>query len=415
MNRRDLLKTSLLGFALPTLETFAGKVSTKAKASRLVCIGHWLGIYTPEFFPKMAGENYEITKLLKPLEHLKNDFSVFSGLDHRFSHGHKSWNNFLCGTDARTVSLDQVVADEIGQDSRYKSLPITCGRKPAESAMNVTESGIILPMINRPTVLFNKLFSSSTDIKRLKYELESGRSVLDSIHTDLKVLQQKVSKNDKSKLDDYVSAVRGVEENLTKRKFWLDKPIKKIDFKMPRRDPMATELLFECEKLMFDLMALAFESDSTKVATYLGPGDQQVFRINGELLSTSYHGLSHHGNNSGSVKDFLKINFEHMKNLAYFIGKLKECKDAYGRELLDSTIVYFGSGLGNGNTHSTSNVPVLVAGGGFKHGAHHKIDRERKYAPVLGQLFATMMQQLGMKNNSFANAKGNMNQYLVRG
>lgn len=413
MNRRDLLKTSFLGFALPMLESFADNKPNTNNAVRLACIGHWLGIYTPAFFPKKPGRTYEMTRLLKPLKNLRQDYSVFSGLDHRCSHGHKSWNNFLCGTDGRTVSLDQLIADKIGQQSRYKSLPITCGKKPAEAAMNITKSGIVLPMINRPSVLFNMLFASATDIARRKYEIDSGRSVLDCVLQDVKDLNRQVSQNDKGKLNDYFSAVRDVEKNVNKRRAWLDKPAKKTDFQMPKHDPMATELLFECEKLMFDLMALAFESDSTKLCTYLGPGNQQVFRLDGELLSTSYHGLSHHGNTPSSIEEFTKINYQHMTNLAYFIDKLKERKDAQGRPLLDTTIVYFGSGLGNANTHSTSNVPVLVAGGGFKHGTHHAIERDKSSSPVLGQLFVTFMQQLGMKVNSFANAKGNMNEYFM--
>ena len=415
MKRRSFIKASLLSFALPSLETFGDQSIERHlnRPSKIVCLGNWLGLHTPDFFPKDTGKHYTTSRLLKPLEKYRNDFTVFSGLDHRCSHGHKSWNNFLCGTDSKSISLDQLIAEEIGFKTRYKTLQMTCGRKPAEAAMNITRSGIVLPLINRPSVLFNKLFSSPEDIKRRKYEIESGRSVLDQIWADAKDLKKQVSNNDKKKLDEYFSSVRDVEKNIQKRYIWLDKPVHVTDYKMPKRDPMAAELLFECERIMFDLICLAFESNSTNICTYLGSGDQNVFRIEGELLSSTFHGLSHHGNRKQTVEEYVKVNELYMKNIAHLIKTLKSKTDSTGRPLLDTTILYLSSGLGNANTHSTSNVPVLVAGGGFKHGFHHAINPSSAKAPILGQLFVTMIQQLGIDKDSFANAKGDMNNYLL--
>ena len=279
--------------------------------------------------------------------------------------------------------------------------------------MNVTKDGIVLPLISRPSVLFNKLFASPGDIARKKYETESGRSVLDNIRGSLKGLSEKVSKRDKEKLDEYFTAVRGVEKNIQKRSLWLDKPAHKTDYQMPKRDPMASELMFDCEKIMFDLIVLAFESGATNICSYIGAGDQNVFRVDGELLTASYHGLSHHGNRTKSVEEYIRVNEMHLNNVAGLLKQLKEKKDAHGKSLLDTSIVYLSSGLGNANTHSTANVPVLLAGGGFKHGSHHAIDPKSTSAPVLGQLFVSIMQKLGMDEDTFAKAKGNMNSYLL--
>lgn len=413
MKRRNFIKASVLGFALPSLEIFADKPIKSPSVSRMLCLGNWLGFYTPEFFPKSTGKDYKSSRLLMPVDEFRNDYTIFSGLDHRCSHGHKSWNNFLCGTDSQTISLDQKIAEVRGQETRFKTIQLTCGRKPAEAAMNVTKDGIVLPLINRPSVLFNKLFSPPQDIARRKYEAESGKSVLDNIRGSLKEFSKKVGKRDNEKLDEYFTAVRGVEKNIYKRRLWLDKPVHTTDYKMPKRDPMAAELLFDCEKIMFDLSVLAFEIGATNIISYIGSGDQNVFRVDGELLTASYHGLSHHGNRPKTVEEYVRVNEMQMNNVAALLKQLKEKKDVHGRSLLDSTIVYLSSGLGNSNTHSTSNVPVLLAGGGFKHGSHHAIDASSDNAPVLGQLFVSMMQKMGMNEKAFANAKGDMNSYLL--
>jgi len=410
-NRRAFLKAAGVMLALPALESFqtnAWAADSVASAKRLVCVGTYFGFYTPAFFPKQPGREFEFSPLLKPLEGLHSDFTVFSGLDHRAPNGHDHWNNFLTGTSSNSISLDQIVAGKIGVSARIDSLELTCGLS-APSSMSFTKEGVALPMIGRPSVLFEKLFSSGANQERTRYLLQSGRSVLDFVMDDAKSLERNASAADRKKLGEYFASVRDVEQRLEKRRSWLDKPLAKVNYSLPEFDPVAPDLSLECETIMYDLMALALETDTTRVMSFLVPGSGQVFTINGEKLSGGYHGLSHHGNDPARIAEFMKVNLAHIGRFANFVQRLKKTKDVEGKSLLDSTIVMLGSGMGNANIHDNSNLPALVAGGGFKHGSHIAIDRSQVAAPLLGDLYITLMQRLGIETNSFKSANRNIN------
>ena len=164
---------------------------------------------------------------------------------------------------------------------------------------------------------------------------------------------------------------------------------------------------------MYDLMALALTTDSTRVLTFLIPGWSQVFTINDRKLSAGYHGLSHHGNEEAKIADYNLVGMEHVKRLGGFLDKLKTHKDANDKPLLDTTTVLYGSGMGDSNTHDNTNLPTLLVGGELRHGQHHKIDRKAASPRLLGDLYLTLMQQFGVKSDQFANAKSNMNEYLL--
>ena len=417
MKRRAFLQVSSMGLALPLLESFghtalAAPRSTPVK--RLVSIGVYLGFHTPSWFPKKPGRDYETSEVLAPIDDLQRDFTLFSGLDHRAPNGHKNWFNYLTG-GTRSVSFDQVVAASVGRQTRFASLQITCGAPPANGQMCFTKEGIALPPIGRPSVLFGKLFSSDSDKARMEYMLDSGRSVLDLVLKEARTLQGQVNARDRKKLDEYLSSVREVEKKVQKQREWLKKPAPKVDFKLPKFDPIAPDLTLECETIMYDLMALALETDSTRVISIILPGSGQVFTIDNERLSSGYHGLSHHGNDPEKIADFNKIGREHVTRFGNFVRRLKETKDPDGRPVLDTTAVLYGSGMGDANTHNNSRLPILVAGGPFKHGAYHAIDRDNPTSttPVLGDLFITLMQSMGVEVDRFAKAKRNMNEYLL--
>lgn len=413
MHRRCFLKASGISLALPLLESLmpralAGAATAAPKAQRLVCIGTYLGYYTPAFFPKTAGRDYEMSPLLKPLEAFREDFTVFSGFDHRAPNGHAHWNNYLTGSGTPCVSMDQIVARQVGAATRLDSLELTCGLS-APSAMSFTKEGVALPMVGRPSVLFEKLFASSENQARTRYLIDSGRSVLDFVSGEAKALERNVSAEDKAKLDEYFASVRDVEHRLQKQRVWQDKPVAKVDYRLPEFDPVAPDLSLECETLMYDLMALALQTDTTRVLSFLVPGSGQVFTIDGAKLSAGYHGLSHHGNDPKQIAEFMKVNLAHISRFARFVERLKKTPDVQGQPLLDSTIVLLGTGMGNANIHENANLPVLVAGGGFKHGSHIAADRTQPDAPLLGDLYITLMQRLGVETNQFAAAKRNLN------
>lgn len=407
-NRRQVLKAAGISLAIPTLECFAApEDSTASKAKRIVCVGTFLGFHQPAFFPKDAGRDYELSTLLQPLAEHRSDFTVFSGLDHRAPNGHGAWNNFLCGQTPNSYSLDQMVADKLGQSSRYPSIQLSAGK--ASRTMSHTKQGVALPMIQRPSVLYHKLFASAKDRARSEYLLRSGQSALDAVHEDAKRLQSSVSSADKAKLSEYFDSLREVERRMTRQMTTVGHDVPETTYRLPPYDPVAPTLQLEAETLMYDLMALALETDSTRVMSLFIGGLGQVFTINGETLQAGYHALSHHGNDPDAIADLIKVETEHMRCFDRFLDLLKSKTDATGEPLLDSTIVLLGTGMGDASRHANSNLPTLVAGGGFHHGQHIAVDRKSDDAPLLGDLYITLLQQLGVETDQFSNASGNLN------
>lgn len=427
-NRRHFLKASGLSLSLPLLESakqLAGAATVpsapvtsasiaSAPVKRLVTVGTYLGFHTPSWFPKETGTDYQMSKVLAPLEDLRSEFTLFSGLDHRAPNGHKNWSNFLTGKGMPGISLDQIVARAIGDQSRFASLQVTCG-SGGEGRMSFTKEGISLPSIGRPSVLYSKLFSSDSDKARMDYILESNGSALDLVLDEARALKKQVSTRDAEKLEEYFSSVRDVEKKVQKQRQWLEVPTPKVNFKLPDYDPVAPDLSLECEAIMYDLMALALETDSTRVISLMVPGQGQVFTIDGEKLSAGYHGLSHHGNDPEKIAEFNQVGTAHVSAFGQFLRRLNETKDAEDRPLLDTTAVFYGSGMGDANTHNNSHLPALLAGGCYKHGAHHAIDRENDSGatPLLGDLFLTIMESMGVEQERFVKATRNMNDFLL--
>ncbi|MDG2129562.1 MAG: DUF1552 domain-containing protein [Fuerstiella sp.] len=407
-HRRSFLKASGVSVALPMLESLAAADTTPDNtARRLVCIGGYLGFHQKSIYPQQVGRDYEISPLLRPIAEHRNDFTIFSGLDHRAPNGHGAWSNYLCGQDPAAVSLDQIVAEHIGQNSRFPSVQLTAGK--ASRSMSYTRQGIALPMIQRPSVFYRMLFASADDRAHTEYLLKSGRSALDLVLTDAQRLRANVSGRDAEKLSEYFDSVRDVEKRMARQLKGIDNPIPQTDYRLPNYDPVAPNLMLEAETLMYDLMALALQTDSTRVATMFLAGLGQVFTIDGETLQAGYHALSHHGNDPDKVRDLVKVELEHMKCFNRFLNQLKTKTDAHGRPLLDSTVVMMGTGMGDASRHANDNLPTIVAGGGFRHGQHLAIDREQPTTPLLGDLFITMMQRLGLEEDHFSNANQNLN------
>jgi hypothetical protein len=408
MTRRQVLKASGVSLALPALECFAAPEPIEAaKARSIVCVGTYLGFHQPAFFPSQTGRDYELSALLEPVAEHRDEFTVFSGLDHRAPNGHGAWNNFLCGQNPSTYSLDQMVADQIGQQSRFPSIQLSAGK--ASRTMSHTRQGVALPMVQRPSVLYSMLFTSARDRARREYLLRSGHSALDAVLDDAKRLQTSVSATDKAKLREYFDALRDVEKRMTRQIKAVNDPVPATDYRLPDYDPVAPTLQLEAETLMYDLMALALETESTRVLTLFIGGLGQVFTIDGRTLQAGYHALSHHGNDRDAIADLVKIETEHMKRFNQFLTQLKSKTDAYNRPLLDTTIVLLGTGMGDASRHANSNLPTLVAGGGFNHGQHIAVDAEANNAPLLGDLYITLMRQLGLEADRFSNAKRNLN------
>ncbi|MEM9589352.1 MAG: DUF1552 domain-containing protein, partial [Planctomycetota bacterium] len=207
-----------------------------------------------------------------------------------------------------------------------------------------------------------------------------------------------------ARLDEYFSSLRELEKRMGKQLQYLAKPQDKVDYELPPYDPVAPTLMLECEQIMFDLIALALQTDSTRIATLYISGLGQVFTLDGQTLRAGYHALSHHGNDPDLIRDLIRVEVEHMRCLDRFLTQLKQKTDHAGNPLLDSTLVMFGTGMGDASRHSNRDLPTLVAGGGLQHGTYRQYDPKSPKTRLLGDVFITMLQQLGIETDRFANA-----------
>lgn len=415
-DRRFLLKSAGLTLTLPTLQSAPSAVASEStttqdsdaaegKAKRLICVGSNLGLYREAFYPNQTGDQYESTTLLEPLEQHRNDFTVFSGFDHRAANGHANWDNYLCGQRVGSVTLDQIAAETVGKSTRFESLQLCAGGVQSQQRMVFTREGVPLPMINRPSVVYRKLFASADDRERSEYLLKSGRSALDLVQEEAGQLQRSIGTEDKQKLSEYFTALRDLEQRIGRQLNHLADDAAQVDYELPAYDPVAPTLMLECERIMFDLMALALQTDSTRVATLFIAGLGQVFTIDGQALRAGYHALSHHGNDPDLIRDLVLVEREHMKCLSRFLSQLKEKTDAEGRPLLDTTVVMFGTGMGDASRHSNRDLPTLVAGGRFKHGQHLAADPKDARGRRLGDVFVSILKQLGSPVETFSGVK----------
>ncbi len=411
LSRRQFLRSASALIALPALEALGGAkaAATTNGPKNFVAIGSYLGWHQPAFFPKSAGRDYAMPNVLKPIEPHRNRFTIFSGLDHRAPNGHNAWSNFLCGNTPRSYSLDQQIADQIGGKSRLASIELATGMGEGAKSMSFTRQGVGLPPVLRPSVLYRQLFASQASRERTEYLLKSGQSSLDSVLEDAKRLQASLPQRDKQKLDEFFDSFRSVEKKMGRQLAALDQPAVDPGYKLPSYDPITPNLQMEAGTIMYDLMALALETGSTRVISLFLDGLGQVFAIDGEVLKAGYHALSHHGNDPEMIRDLIAIERAHMECFAGFLRQLSEKKNPEGKSLLDDTVVLLGTGMGDASRHSNANLPTLVAGGGFKHGQHIALDAKAPNAPLLGDLYITLKQRLGIESDAFSNASRNLN------
>ena len=189
----------------------------------------------------------------------------------------------------------------------------------------------------------------------------------------------------------------------------INEPVLQPNYKLPSYDPITPNLQMEAEAIFYDLMALALETESSRVMSLFLDGLGQVFSIDGKALGAGYHGLSHHGNDPAMIQDLITIETAHMHCLSGFIKQLQEKKTVTGKSLLDDTIVLVGTGMGDASRHSNRDLPTLVFGGGFKHKGHLSFDHNSSSSPLLGDLYLSIMQKLGLEVSEFSNANKNLN------
>ena len=398
IDRRRFLQGMGVVLALPWMESVA--MADAPRTKRLVCIGNHLGFYPGNFFPKDFGKDYTPTSTLKPLERHRDDLTVFSHLDHELNGGHNAVQGFLTsikkeeagGFPAKNMSLDQAAAEHVGSETRFPSVNTGIYKG---TDMCWTRAGVHVPPVNNPATLFRALFVSlpANEREAERTRLKHQGSVLDALRDSASALNRTLNAADRNKLDQYLTSVRDVERRLQMSKQWIDQPKPKS----PIEEVQDEERQHIDEvALFYDLMALALQTDSTRVATLeTGLG----FRTS-ELDLGSYHGLSHHGKSPDRVGQLQVIEAFLSTKLSDFISRLKEAK------IFDDTLIVFGSGMSDGSSHSNRNLPVLLTGGGLKHQGHLVCPAEKHKRVPLSNLWLSVLQWFGSEVDRFGRSTG---------
>jgi hypothetical protein len=419
LNRRTVLRGSggaLL--ALPHLDAMAAPMAVPDLPMRMACIGLNFGLVPQLFFPEKTGKDYVLSDRLRPLKEFRHDFTVFSGLDHGVNGqgGHGGVHAYLSGVLSKNssgmpeanISIDQKAAQFVGAKTRYPSLELASGKGDVNNMLSWSGSGVAIPRVGDLQVIYDLLFQRvDPSIRdRQRKELAVRSSILDLVKTDADFLKRKVGPRDRQKLDRYFDSVRSVEKQLVQSTQWLDKPKQTTDYRLPA-DPSILDFV-DRVPLYYDLMRLALETDSTRVIT-LALADIGA-NYGGFDITRGYHQLTHHGKVPEYISELSVIEQFHMEQLARFLKQLKSVEEPNGKTLLDNCMVLFGSGMGNASSHSNKNLPLLLAGGGFRHGEHQSYfkDSDKKVATPATNLFVSMLQRFGMEVDQFGLSEGTL-------
>ncbi|HBE66604.1 MAG TPA: hypothetical protein DDW52_00510 [Planctomycetaceae bacterium] len=410
LSRRRFLSGARVAVTLPIFSSLASQsvlaTSDPQTPKRFVAICTSLGLYGPSFFPKGDGKDFRSSTYLQPLDDLREKFTVFSGLSHpdqSGAEGHSSEQTWLTaarnpglGGFRNTISIDQLIAEQVGFQTRFPSLTIGTDR----SSQSYTRSGVMIPAEDRPSKVFSKLFVSGTtqDVARQMQAVRDGQSILDTVSGEAKRLRTRLSRNDRQKLDEYLESVRNTEHRLVLSAEWASKPKPEVNVQPPDDIENESDIVGRME-LMLQMIPLALQTDSTRAITLLVQGRNDVPPLEG--VSVDHHNLSHHGKGEDKIEQLRRIETAQMRAIANFLRSM-DTRQEQGRSLLDNTVTLFGSNLGNANSHDTRNLPILVAGGGYRHGQHIRLDSENN--TPLSNLFVDMLQTVGIETDHFGSS-----------
>jgi len=404
LNRRRFLRASGVCIALPLMESLiprhARAASEQASAQRMAIVTVPFGMVVDNFHPTQAGRDYKLPSTLQSFDQFREDFTVFSNLDHDVRGGHAANHTLLSGVKSTeragypdgNITVDQRAAELIGHNTRFPSLVFW------KDGMSYTRTGVRVPGVARPSDAFKLMFvdDSAEQKKFNRASVESSGSILDAILEDARGLNRELGKTDRHKLEEYFSSIRETEKKLALAEGWIDKP--KPNVTDPAMKKVAdgardTKIGDNYVEVWLELMFLALQTDSTRVVS-MGV-ENGNWGLDG--VTDSYHTLSHHGQREDPLRQLAIIEQHLMTNLAKFVERLKSAEQPGGGSLLDSTQVLFGSGLGSGSRHSNTNLPLILAGGGWKHGQH--IDAQR--GQPLCNLYLSMLQRMGAEQDYF--------------
>jgi hypothetical protein len=412
LSRRKLLQGVGVTLALPLLDALAprsraGEPTTPPRRFLAICTT--LGFHAPFLFPEQGGRDFELTPYLQILKEHRSRLTLFSGVSHpEVDGGHFAEASYLtaaphpkASTFKNTISLDQLIVEKTNPNTRIPFLALATRK----GSLSWTSGGVPIPSENSPSQLFRKLFVNGTpdEVDQQVDKLRLGQSVLDTVLDETRRVHKSLNSGDRDKLDQYMTAVRDVEGRLQAAEAWVHRPKPSVDARPPVDIPNEADLMGR-SRLMFDLVQLAFITDSTRVATLsmdaYGPGLTPVPGV-----TRGHHNLSHHGLDPEKIAELRLIEEAQLQTFGYLLDNLHGANEQ-GGTLLDRTMVLFGSNLGNASSHDTHNMPMMLAGGGFKHGQHLAFDRDDNYP--LANLFVSMLQRLGVETDRFASSTGTM-------
>ena len=412
--RRTFLRTAGISLALPWLDAFAADPKRSLATTtprRMICICAPLGLHPDNFFPQQTGKGYAPSPYLEILNEFRDDMTVVSGLAHAgmgSSFAHQASASFLTGVPGagrpgfrNAISIDQFAAEHIGTQTRFPSLALS---GEGAGGLSWTRTGALIPADNSPSKVFARLFleGRADEVQEQMRRLEDGRSILDDVSAQAKTMRSTLGTDDRDKLDEYLTSVRELEQRMVNDESWAKKPKPKVSVEPPKDIPNAADLIGRT-RLLFDLTHLALQTDSTRLITIMLAGSGFAPPIPG--VSLGHHDLSHHGKDPGKLAQLKIVEVETMKTVRDLLAKLRQSKED-SSNLLDRTTVFLGSNLGDGSSHSTKNLPVLLAGGGFRHGQHLPFNADNP--PPLCNLYVSMLQRMGIETGKFGTSTGTL-------
>ncbi|MEM8668979.1 MAG: DUF1552 domain-containing protein [Planctomycetota bacterium] len=410
LDRRRLLKGVGASVALPLLGAMSRTSQAEERLGavrRTVTICGGLGFHTPFLFPESEGRDYELTPYLELIKDHRDHFTLFSGLSHpeqNGNNGHASSLTWL--TSARrpglagfknTISLDQLIAGHLGGATR---LPYLCLANDGGS-LAWTANGVNIPAESSPSRLFKKLFvnGSQSEVANQVRELKRGRSILDTVRGEAQRLDRSLGPIDRDKLDEYFTAIRDLETRIGQSEQWTNRPKPEVEYEPPNDIADRTDIVAK-QRLMYDMMLLALQTDSTRVIT-LSLGGMNAVPSNIPGVQTDWHNLSHHGKDDEKIDELRLIEEAEFKEFNRFLTQLRSVNEN-DNTLLDNTAVLFGSNLGNASSHDWHNLPVVLAGGGYHHGAY--VAHDAKDNTPLANMFVALAQRMGVETESFGSS-----------
>ena len=401
MKRRTFLKGTGVSLLVPQMESL-GQIAQVGSPRRLLTIVNHLSFYQPKLIPKKEGVFGKAPPLLAELSDQFKHMKVFSGLDNpavQNGFGHTPCVGILSGYFNKLhrknrLSIDQAIADLIGDDTRFKSLVFQAGENLNFSQISWDKHGLPVYQIDSPRKIFNLLFQINEKEKTQQQVLAEDRSILDAVFSQAKSMEKNLNAADRAKLDEYLTSVREVEKTVKRRAYWAERPKPSMDYEIEDFDRKSVDGYVGT---LLDLAVLALQTDSTRAVTVQIPF-WEGFKEPG--LSGNYHDLSHHGQKKEKIEKLLKLEHAILKRINTSLNAMRECQVG-NDSLLDQTTTLLTASMGSANSHNFDDLPALVFDNRMKTAGHW----QKKDVPM-SNLYLGLLQQFGGEGDQFGESTG---------